>query len=422
LKKNWKLSLFKNQYVFSIISKFGIVVLGFLFTVVQARYLGAEIKGQITFVTSITSITSIVLGFGIHQAYPYYKKKTSLNLLPIFLKISLIQLGMYIVLAIVLAIIMKEAKLIAIVLTTPVMVYNRIVSYITMVEEPNKKNSIEIIVNAAELLLVVVLWIMMPASFLIGVIIIAFKDCAMAITYTLRWHRELLNNDQSILDWYLKLAKFGFFPMLALLMTTLNYRVDVIMLEGKVSDASIGIYSIGVMLAERVWLIPDSMKEVMVSKITKGKGAEEVPFVIRICNTACLFVVFAIITIGKPFIDIVFGNEYSGAYQITLILLIGVFFLIYYKMIASYNIVIGKQVINFIFLAVSVLCNIVANALLIPNYGIYGAGVASVISYGICSILFIIHFHNTTSIPINKMVIITKNDINDLKKMVLKKG
>ena len=288
MKKNWKLSLFKNQYVFSIISKFGIVVLGFLFTVVQARYLGAEIKGQITFVTSITSITSIVLGFGIHQAYPYYKKKTSLNLLPIFLKISLIQLGMYIVLAIVLAIIMKEAKLIAIVLTTPVMVYNRIVSYITMVEEPNKKNSIEIIVNAAELLLVVVLWIMMPASFLIGVIIIAFKDCAMAITYTLRWHRELLNNDQSILDWYLKLAKFGFFPMLALLMTTLNYRVDVIMLEGKVSDASIGIYSIGVMLAERVWLIPDSMKEVMVSKITKGKGAEEVPFVIRIWKV-CYF-------------------------------------------------------------------------------------------------------------------------------------
>ncbi len=413
--------VFKNPYVFSIISKFCVVLAGFLFTVVQARYLGAELKGQVTYVTSITSITAIVLGLGMHQAYPYYKKKLQIKLLPVFFKIAMIQLAAYTVLAVVIAIIFAAPKLIAISLITPIMVYDKIVAYITMVEEPNRKNSIEMIVNFAELLLIIVLWIFFPASFLIGVAVIAFKDVIMAVIYTFHWRKDIISDKTPIRGWPLKLVKFGFFPMLALLMTTLNYRVDVIMLDGRVPDAAIGVYSIGVMLAERVWMIPDAMKEVMVSKVTKGKGTEEVAFVIRICNTVCLGVILGLIVLGQPFINIVFGEEYAGAYLVTLILLIGVFFMIYYKMIASYNIIIGKQVINFIFLGISVAGNLLANAIMIPFWGIYGAGAASVISYAICSILFIVQFRKTTKVPLRKMLFATPSDFKGLKSK-LKKG
>lgn len=412
---------FRNPYVFSIISKCCVVLAGFLFTVVQARYLGADLKGQVTYVTSITSITSIVFGFGIHQAYPYYKKKLERNLLPVFFKIAMLQLALYAAFSIVVAIVFSTPRMIAISLITPIMVYDRIVSYITMVEEPNRKNAIEMIVNFAELLLIVVLWIFFPASFLIGVSVIAFKDVIMAVIYTWHWRKEIISDKTPIRGWALRLLKFGFFPMLALLMTTLNYRVDVIMLDGRVPDAAIGVYSIGVMLAERVWLIPDAMKEVMVSKVAKGKGTAEVSFVIRVCNTVCLLVIAVLILLGQPFINIVFGEEYAGAYTVTLILLVGVFFMIYYKMIASYNIVIGKQVINFIFLGISVLGNIAANAVMIPFFGIYGAGWASVISYAICSILFIIHFRITTKVPLRSMLIATPSDFKGLKSR-LKKG
>lgn len=397
------------------------VLAGFLFTVVQARYLGAELKGQVTYVTSITSITAIVLGFGMHQAYPYYKKKLQIKLLPVFFKIALIQLAIYTVLAVVIAIVFATPKLIAISLITPIMVYDKIVAYITMVEEPNRKNSIEMIVNIAELLLIVVLWIFFPASFVIGVAVIAFKDVIMAIIYTLHWRKDLISDKTPIRGWPLRLVKFGFFPMLALLMTTLNYRVDVIMLDGRVPDAAIGVYSIGVMLAERVWMIPDAMKEVMISKVTKGKGTEEVAFVIRVCNTVCLAVILGLIILGQPFINIVFGEEYAGAYLVTLILLIGVFFMIYYKMIASYNIIIGKQFINFVFLGISVAGNLIANAIMIPFFGIYGAGAASVISYALCSMLFIIQFRKTTKVPLRKMLFATPSDFKGLKSK-LKKG
>lgn len=405
----------KNPYLYSIISKIIVVLVGMAFTVLQARYLGAEVKGQVSYVTSITSITSIVLGFGMHQAYPYYKKRCDYDILPVFFRLALLQFILFTVLSVVLAILLSDIKIIAIILITPIMIYNKTVSYITMIEEPNKKNSIEMIINIMELLFVIFLYITLPASFMIGILIIIFKDIIMAVIYTLKWKSRVFQRNIVLKGWIIKLLKFGTFPMLALLMTTLNYRVDVIMLEGKVADSQIGIYSVGVMLAERIWLIPDAMKEVMISKITKGKDVSEVANVIQVCNTVCLIVALGIAALGYPFINIFFGKDYSGAYPVTLILLVGVFFMIYYKMIASYNIVIGKQFVNFVFLGISVVGNIVANYILIPILGIYGAGVASIISYGICSVLFFVHFVKNEQVSPKAMLLVTPSYLKSLK-------
>ena len=58
------------------IAKFIGVVVGFLFTVFQSRFLGAEIKGQVATVNSIVSVAAIILALGIFQAYPYYKRNS----------------------------------------------------------------------------------------------------------------------------------------------------------------------------------------------------------------------------------------------------------------------------------------------------------------------------------------------------------
>ena len=203
--------------------------------------------------------------------------------------------------------------------------------------------------------------------------------------------------------------------MLSLLVTTLNYRVDIIMLNGRVPDASIGVYSIGILLAERIWLIPDAVKGVMVSNIAKGKDARETAYVIRISNTGCFVIILAIIALGKPFIDLMFGPEFEGAYQVTLIVLAGVLSMIYYKLIAAYNIALGKQVVSFVFLSVAVVVHIILNLILIPIWGIYGAGISSVISYAICALLFIIYFCRTTGIPLKDILFINKGDFKKLK-------
>ena len=412
----------KNPYIFSVISKVFGVAVGLLFIIFQARYLGPEIRGQVATVNSMTSVTSIIFGLGIYHSYPYFRRNSKNDIMPIYMKISLFLLIAYTVIsfAIVFSFRLLE-KYIAVLVITPLLVYDGIVSYITLIEVPNKRSATDIVVNLSELVLLIILWVVSPPSFIIGVFIITVKAIVKAILFTFWWRKRIFVQSESIQVWMPKLIQFGFFPMLSLLMTTLNYRIDILMLNGRVEDAAIGIYSVGIQLAEGIWLIPDAIKGVMVSNIAKGKDVRETAYVIRICNSACILIVLGIVVLGKPFINLVFGSEYEGAYQITLILLIGVFSMIYYKMIGAYNIAMGRQRINFILLSIGVCSNVIINLFLIPILGIYGAGIASVISYSICSLLFIIYFIHTTNISISDMLFINGSDYKKLKTMMKKK-
>lgn len=414
--------IIKNPYVFSVISKFCMVLLGFLYTVCQSRYLGVSLKGDVSYITSVTSITAIVFGLGVHQAYPYFKKRGLEDVSAIFVKLSVAMLGIYSVIAMALIIILRaDFTLGAILLLTPALVYHRIVAYICMVEDPNRRNLTEMLATFAEIIVVIVLWIAVPPTLFIGMLIYAMKDILLCVVYTYRLRASLFAPIRIERSQWLEILKFGIFPMLVLLMSTLNYRIDVIMLRQYVTSAELGIYSVGVMLAERVWIIPDALKEVMISNLAKGKGTDEVSFVIRVCNTACLIVVLGIISLGQPFINLAFGLEYSAAYSITIVILIGVIFMVYYKMIAAYNIVQGKQKENFFYLVISVVGNVIANAILIPSCGNLGAATASILSYAISAFLFTRRFIKETGSVMTDMIFINKGDLKRLKFSLMKK-
>ena len=413
----------KNPYAFSIIAEFCGIVVAFLFTIFQARFLGAELKGQVTTINSMVGITSIVFGLGISQAYPYFRKKYSGDILPVFMKISMLMLSLYSIFSIAMVFTLNlNLKIVGVFLITPLMVYDAIVSELTLVEVPNRRNATNMIVNISELLFVLILWAAAKPNLILGIIIIVFKNLLKSIIFTFWWRNRIIVKTESILLWLGRLIKFGFFPMLSVLMATLNYRVDVLMLNGHVTDASIGVYSIGALLADRMWMIPDAMKGVMVSNIAKGKDAREASYVIRVCNTICLFIIAGIVLLGNPFIDYVFGAEYKGAYPITLILLLGVFPMINYKVIAAYNNIIGKQKVSFFLLSISVVLNIISNYLLIPKYGIYGAGIASVVSYVACSVLFIRYFCKITQLNFADMIVVNRTDLSRLRNYLKKKN
>lgn len=409
----------KNPYVFSVISKIMIVVLGFAYTVCQSRYLGSSLKGDVAYIDSITKVAFIVLGLGIHQAYPYFKKKTGKDIAPVFLRLTVFLTLFYFVVASGLSVLFRyDIKLVAIFMLTPCLVYNRVVSYINMVETPNKKNMTELIVNFFEVILVVILWLCVPSSIGWGIFLLLFKDLFLGIIYSFRLRKHFFAPVHLTKSESWDIIKFGIFPMIALLMSSLNYRVDIIMLKQFVTSAEVGVYSVGVMLAERVWLIPDALKEVMISKLAKGKDHHEVSFVIRVCNTACIFVVLGIVALGQPFINLFFGSEYSAAYLVTVIILVGVVFMIYYKMIGAYNIVQGKQKENLVFLIISVAANVVANLILIPLYGGNGAAMASVISYGLAAFLFIRYFVKMTGVRVKDMLFLNSGDIKVIKSKI----
>ena len=98
------------------------------------------------------------------------------------------------------------------------------------------------------------------------------------------------------------------------------------------------------------------------------------------------------LVLGKLFLEIFYGKEYVQAFTTTMILFIGVIPMIAFKLIHPVYVNQGKSAMVVKLLIVSIISNIVVSLILIPRFQAVGAAFASVISYMICSILFVIRF------------------------------
>ena len=120
---------------------------------------------------------------------------------------------------------------------------------------------------------------------------------------------------------------------------------------------------------------------------------------------------------GKLFINVMYGLEFSNSYFCTIILFVGCLSMIIYKLIHPIYISKGKQSVVVKILFLSVLINIVLNLFLIPYFTIYGAAIASVFSYTTCSFIFLKIFCKEYNINFYEFFIIRKKEI----KRILKK-
>ena len=153
----------------------------------------------------------------------------------------------------------------------------------------------------------------------------------------------------------------------------------------------------------------------------KKEIMKEVAKVIRLNLAVSIFMVIGVALVSKPFVSIVYGSEYIGADLITTIMLSGVIGMIFYKMVYSYNISLGKRMVNLIILGVAAIVNVIGNYFLIPVLGIYGAALVSVVSYTLCGVCFLIYFHRITNVPYKNILFVQKSDVAMVKQFVLRK-
>lgn len=411
-------TIINNEYVFSIITKVLVIISGFIYSVIFNRYLGAELKGEIAYILNFISVLVCILGVGVHQAYPFYKKEYGEKHAIKVINSSIFLFIAYILFAIIAICIYRDNfYVITIALLFPFNLISMHLAYYTMVYRPLKANRINIILSISNIIIIAVLSIFTHSTQAIVVLFLIIQTLFSIIFngFVLKIH---IKNIKFNIKETIKVIKFGIIPMLAVLMMTLNYKVDIFMLNGSVDFAQIGIYSLAVSLAEKIWVIPDALRDILMSKLTNKKGAEEVAKVIRLTLIPCIILVGVIAIVGEPLIDILYGTDFNGAYSVTVIIMIGMIPMIFYKMIATYNIVNRLQKNNLLFLGISTIVNIVLNYKIIPIMGINGAALSSVVSYTICGGMFLLSFIWKTKIRFNNVLIIQKEDITLLKAFI----
>ena len=435
LKKNRKIAreksvnrakrFFLNEYIFAIISKIVLLAFSFAHSILLANYLGAKGQGDYSYTLSIATVASIILTFGVHQAYPVMRKKYGkdnvLNeymtmMLMIFISLEIVALTLFFVCDF--SFLIRTAILIA-----PLFAYSRISSYVYLIEKPNKNNLWTVLIMLTDILALTMFYLFVKTNNYIFVFILAFVDAqkSLAFTILIRFKFSLSNKSGSLL---LEIMKIGFFPMIALLLTTLNYKIDIIMLKNSpyVTAAAVGVYSVGISLSEKTILIPDTLKSILISHLAKGSDEVEVCKITRISFLGSVILSGVAIGLCYLLVPYLYGSEFIGASEIVAVCAVGVCFVGFFKLIAQYFIIKNKQWINALLLLIAVGINILLNLLFVKYYGIVGAAISTSISHFICGVLFIVFFWRISKVRFLDILIIKKSDFAFISSLFKKEG
>lgn len=408
-----------NDYVFTIFTKILAVVIGLVASFFSNRFLGPDLKGQLGRITSLLSIVAVVANFGLYQPYPFYKRQKEPDVLAKFLRIFILQFLLYTAIGAVGILVFHTFDLTAVCLLAPVQVLANQLSFMIMVEDVKFKNVIFFTARITNTLITILAFFTMDGNIYIALSLIAVGDL-ITIILTLYRMKRLPNPFRADLGFVRKILPFGIVSMITTLMLTLNYRVDTIMMGYlyHIPDAEIGFYALGVSLSEYGWLIPDAFREVLFSRTARDDAIGEVTMSMKVNFYLTLVMIAGILVLGRPVIRLLAGAEFLPAYPVTVLLVLGILPMSWFKIIGTLLLAQGKKMVYLGMLSASVLVNIVCNTVTIPLLGKSGAALSSVASYLAAGALFLHYYRKTYHIPLRDIFLFSEQEKNQLRSKI----
>lgn len=418
---------FKN-----IISTFGVqilsIVYGLISSIITARVLGTEGQGELAFIMLIVTILSNYIHLGTNDSIPYVSRDKNYNLSEIFytninylLILSILMTVLFFITKSMLGI-MDEYSYTIIVLIIVFTISNLFLAVIKNIyiikETLYLYNKINFYGNTIRIILTIILMLFDLLSietymiaYITSVIIQVVYSLAIidGISYKLKINKGIIFSE----------FQFGIILFFASLFIYLNYKVDQIMIKYMLDSEQLGIYSVGVNLAELAFLIPQSVVGVLMGKIANNK--EDLFHHIIIKYTFYVTAIVSMVGIlMAPLISFVYGDAYKESESVIVILFIGIIFASIGKVGAPLIVSKGKRYLHLIICGLTLIINIIMNLNMIPSMGIKGSALASTISYVIYGILYIIIISKVSDIKISNLFKINKFEILTIKNNIIK--
>jgi O-antigen/teichoic acid export membrane protein len=208
---------------------------------------------------------------------------------------------------------------------------------------------------------------------------------AVGLGFTRRqWTHALsgTRNWRELLDLYGYGLKIG----LAGIISLINYRVELFLLEAWQGLRAVGIYSVAVSLAELLWLVSTAVATAALPNLlaapTDAGAAAVAARVARLSVLLCGFLGLGLAIAAVPLVPWVFGNSFQGARWALLALLPGVLAFAPASILAHLLTVrLGSTRVPVVGAAISASITAVTAVILIPWLGMRGAAVASSLGY-----------------------------------------
>ena len=217
---------------------------------------------------------------------------------------------------------------------------------------------------------------------------------------------------------YSKMVKSGFIYSIALLLLSLIYNTDILILKHFAIDANdFGVYALTSKIVHGICIMPQSIGTIFFSLSLNKNYSSSISSKIIIIKIFFYFLAFFLIVLYlllPELIQLFLGSAYNKIFDIFLLLIPGICGLFLIKTL--YPDLAGQGQVKpfiYIFFYISIF-QLILNFLLIPRYSIYGCAIACSISYLALATLIIIKYLKINKLKFSQLVVLTINDIKSI--------
>ncbi len=223
--------------------------------------------------------------------------------------------------------------------------------------------------------------------------------------------------------------RFGTYVQFANIFQQLNYRLSYYIVDFFLGRGVLGVFTSGVQLSEGLWLVPRSIGMVQLSRISNEMDQRYATSLslsmIKISSVITLFMLLLLLMIPASFFQFLYGTEFSDIKIVIAALGTGIVTLSVSIILSQFFSGINKPFHNTISSAIGLVFTVGFGFLLIPRWGLIGAGITSSISYTVATIYQFIVFTRMTKLS-SRDLLLKKTEIilfwNEAKKFLRKKG
>lgn len=417
-------------------SRIGTILISFIYSIFLTRLLGVEGNGVFAIYVANISLFIMILTLGLNPALTHYIAKGRINKERILSTLTYLTLISTSIFAFIIfgfgelilpyAVIGLEYKTILVFCFFSMFAITFIPSILSAFEKFKTINILRIVLVLNFLVVYLVMYIYHTQfteisfkSILIAFSAVQFVQLVLSIILMQKDLNLTITYKALSLDTFKLLFTFAGISYFANTLQFLNYRLDYWIVEKIAGTLSLGTYALAFSLLQKMWILPSSIAFVLLPIISKNasKSTENLIIVGRITFWFLIFLGLFFLLFLKPIIVLLYGNDFIQTYDLFIILLIGGIPFSLTTIYASYFAGIGAVKINLIGTLIGLVFTVILDFVLIPQYGNYGAAIASTFSYLLSSIYIIYMLKIKTDHILYDLLFIKKDDIQILKQL-----
>jgi len=409
-----------------------IMFVSFFVSWISARYLGVELKGQYSYLLTISGFVWMVIDLGVYRSYPYFVRKYPLRLQQLFSWSAfqfLLETTVFTILGLLMIQPLSEligfsfspAYMIILVLSITFSKFNMQLQALYLGMDKIFDHSMSQFGSALLFLLMLLVGFLVfnwPDR-LVWVLSIMLATNLFSIVYYLnrtRWDACFILPDKE----FLKLIyTYGFRVFLSSLFILLLIRFDIILIRRMLSFNEVGIYSVAANIIEVLQVASNVVGGLLLVKLTDSDSLEQKWHIMRRMLLAFLIVLGAanltFVLVGRFILSAFYGIAFVPVYSVYLWLIPASFCLSFGSLFNNYLNSKGFPIISIILPAIALLANIIMNLLLIPIWGIVGAAIATSVAYAWWFLSIIIYEHRNSGGKMLGHLVFKKADLLELR-------